>query len=91
VNYTLILRANGTAELEDARGRQIWASDADEEFKDEVSAEFLNEEDVVSILDFLVASDLLTDEEADACVIEEESLEGGGEEEGLNDIEDEPL
>jgi hypothetical protein len=78
----LILRANGSAELT-RNGATVWASDSDEDFKAEVSSEFLTEADVEDILDYLVESDRLTDAEADECEVEEESyVEGEDEPEG---------
>ncbi|MGH7144768.1 MAG: hypothetical protein ACREJ2_11670 [Planctomycetota bacterium] len=75
--HTLLLRANGTAELLDARGDSLWASDSDEEFQDQwAGSMFLNESDVIEILDYLVAEGELTEREADACVIDEESFTG---------------
>jgi hypothetical protein len=75
----LILRANGSAELT-RNGATVWASDSDEDFKAEVSSEFLTEADVEDILDFLVETDRLTDAEADECEVEEESYVEGDEE-----------
>lgn len=72
--HTLVLRYNGTAELLDSEEETLWASDSDDDFKDEVSAEFLTQGDVLDILDYLVDQDLLTDEQANQCVIEEESM-----------------
>jgi len=72
----LILRANGSAELLSLSGRQLWESDSDDDFKDEISEEFLTEADVADILDYLVEAGTLSDKEADACEIEEESLDG---------------
>jgi hypothetical protein len=69
----LILHANGSAELLRA-DVTVWSSDSDEAFKDEVSQEFLNEDDVPDILDYLVDAGRLTEEEADDCLIEEESF-----------------
>ena len=64
----LILRAHGTCELLNADGDTLWASDADEDFKEEFNDEFLTEEDISSILEFLVDNELLSDEEADKFV-----------------------
>lgn len=87
----LILRANGSAELLRG-GTTIWASDSDESFKDEVTEEFLNEEDVPDILDYLVDAGRLTEAEADACTIEEESFidESGEELEDEEELDEDP-
>jgi hypothetical protein len=61
----LILRAHGPAELLNADGETLWASDADEDFKEEFNDEFLQEEDIGDILEYLVDSDILSDEESD--------------------------
>jgi len=78
MSYTLLLRHNGTAELLNERDETVWSSDADEDFKDEVSAEFLQESDVEAILDYLVEEKILSETQADEAICEEESLEGDG-------------
>lgn len=64
----LILRAHGTCELLNADNDTLWASDADEDFKEDFNDEFLNEEDIAEILEFLVYHEMLSDEEADKFV-----------------------
>jgi hypothetical protein len=59
----LILRAHGPAELVDADEVQIWASDADEDFRDEFPDEFLSEDDAPDILDYLKDANILNAEE----------------------------
>lgn len=87
--HKLLLRANGTAELLDDRGDQLWASDSDEDFQDEwAGSMFLNESDVTDILDYLVSHGELTERQADQCEIEEEAFTGENAEEGA-DAEDE--
>ncbi len=61
----LILRAHGTCELLNADEEILWASDADEDFREEFNDEFLNEEDIGDILEYLADNDLLSHEEAD--------------------------
>lgn len=50
----LLLTAHGTAQLLDDNDRVLWSSDDDESFTDEFADEFLGEEDVHDILEFLV-------------------------------------
>lgn len=61
----LILRAHGTCELLNADGDTLWASDADDDFREEFNDEFLNEEDIGDILEYLADHDILSHEEAD--------------------------
>ena len=61
----LVLRAHGPAELLNADEETLWASDADEDFKEEFNDEFLQEEDVGDILEYLADNELLSHEEAD--------------------------
>lgn len=76
---TLLLRANGTAELLDARENQLWASDSDEHFQDAwAGTMFLNESDVPQIMDYLIeAAGELTEPQAEELLIEEESFADG--------------
>ena len=64
--YELILRAHGPAELVDAAERQLWSSESDDDFRDEFSDEFLQEEDIPDILDYLADNDVINDEEFSA-------------------------
>lgn len=59
----LILRAHGPAELVNANEETLWASDSDADFKDEISDEFLKEEDFRDILEYLVDAEIITQEE----------------------------
>jgi hypothetical protein len=59
----LILRAHGPAELVDAHEKQIWASDSDDTFRDEFPDDFLSEEDIPDILDYLKDERIINDEE----------------------------
>lgn len=73
----LELTEYGTAKLIDSQGHTLWASDADEAFKDEFGDEFLDEEDDADILDYLVDAGHLTDEDADAVEIMVSTLDTG--------------
>ena len=59
----LVLCHTGHAELVDGNGDVIWSSDADEDFKEEISDEFLNEDDVDDVLDYLGERKILTSDE----------------------------
>jgi len=72
----LILTHNGGAELVDLTAQQtVWASDSDDDFREEF-VEFLDENDIEAVLDWLIDNDHLSDEEADMAEISIESLEG---------------
>jgi hypothetical protein len=61
----LILRAHGPAELVDADDNMLWASDADEEFKEMLPDEFLSEDDIDEILNYLADEEIISDKEFD--------------------------
>lgn len=61
----LVLRAHGPAELLNADGETLWASDADDDFREEFNDEFLQEEDVGDILEYLEENDILSAAETD--------------------------
>lgn len=67
----LFITEDGTAELRHD-GRTVWSSDDDPDFSEEVSDEFLGEEDLPTILDYLVNAEKLTEEEADTLECKEE-------------------
>lgn len=86
----IILRHTGQAELVDGNDDVLWSSDSDPDFKDEVSQEFLTEEDVDDILDYLAESGELSDAEVarfenSEWDVTEESL---SDEQIPNDIDD---
>jgi hypothetical protein len=66
-NYPLelILRAHGPAELVDADDNLLWASDSDEEFKEMLPDEFLSEDDIDEILNYLADEEIISDKEFD--------------------------
>ncbi len=73
----LVLRAHGPAELVNANEETLWASDADEDFKEEFNDEFLSEDDLGDIFDFLYHNEIISDKEFDhfenqdwECIIE---------------------
>jgi hypothetical protein len=89
----LTLLANGGAELNlnDENGPLLWASDSDEDFLEEMAGqEFLDENDIPEVLEYLVDEGYLTDAEADAAEIDIETLEAEGEPETI-DVEPEQV
>lgn len=90
----LILRAHGPAELVNSNEETIWASDADDDFREEFNDEFLEEEDIGDILEFLVENDLISDKEFDHFANEDweatiETLENSINEPDLPEDDDE--
>lgn len=71
---TLFLTADGGAELL-AGDDQLWASDSDEEFLEEFGTEILDENDVDAILEYLIETERLTEEEADRAEVRAEVLQ----------------
>jgi hypothetical protein len=61
----LLLRAHGPAELLNAKEETLWASDADDDFREEFNNEFLEEEDIGDILEYLLENDILSEKEFD--------------------------
>jgi hypothetical protein len=59
----LILRAHGPAELVNSDEQTLWASDADDDFREEFNDEFLQESDIGDILEYLADNDLLSEKE----------------------------
>jgi hypothetical protein len=84
----LILTANGGAELVDLDAQeQVWASDSDDDFREEFP-DFLDENDLEPVFDYLIGEELLTEDEADEAEVSMESLkEGPGDE---DDDDDDP-
>lgn len=71
----LTLTQYGTAQLHNGRAL-LWASDTDDEFKDEFDNDFLEMEDVEDIQDFLIEKGTITESQADEMEVYEESLDG---------------
>jgi hypothetical protein len=71
----LVLRAHGPAELVNADEETLWASDADEDFRDEFPEEFLAEEDIEDILNFLCDAEIISEKEFKLFASEEWSVE----------------
>ncbi len=59
----IILRPTGHAELVDANDDTLWVSNSDPEFTDQVSSDFLTEEDVDEILAYLSDAEILNEYE----------------------------
>lgn len=86
----LILRAHGPAELVNSDDQTLWASDADDDFREEFNDEFLREEDVEDILDYLFDAELISINEmdnlsSDRWPVEIETLESSVDEDELED------
>jgi hypothetical protein len=77
----LILTANGGAEVVDLdEEKQVWASDSDDLFREEFP-DFLEENDLEHVFDYLTEHDVMSEEEADTAEVSMESLkEGPGDE-----------
>lgn len=89
----LILRPHGTCELVNADAKILWASDTDEDFKEEFPDEFLSEDEFDDILDWLSQNGVVSETEFDHFEDEEwdmtvECLEEAGEEEEEYDEDD---
>jgi len=70
----VVLTHNGGAEVVNmATGKTEWASDSDENFKEEFP-DFLDENDGEHLFDYLVDNEIITDEEAEAAEFSLESL-----------------
>lgn len=77
--FILVFCTGGQAQLEQ-NGDIVWYSDDDEDFREEITDEFLKEEDHKRILEYLVEEDYLTEDQAADCEIEVESLDEEDEE-----------
>src|SRR5712672_690188 len=91
-NYPLelVLTAHGTAELVNNQEEILWASDDDDDFKEEFP-DFLGEDDFDEVLEFLHEAQVITDKEYDKFDTEQwemkiESLKGDTSE-GLDEDE----
>ena len=60
----LILRPHGTAELVNARKEVLWASDSDDDFKEDFD-DFLDDDDFDDVLDWIENHSLISGEEYD--------------------------
>jgi nicotinic acid phosphoribosyltransferase len=66
----LNLTETGGAELLDAEGSTLWASDTDEDFRDEF-LDFLQESDVPAVIDYLLDGEIIDEYEAEALEVGE--------------------
>jgi hypothetical protein len=71
----LILRSHGPAELVNSDEETLWASDSDEDFREEFADEFLQEEDIEDILNFLCDAQIISEKEFKMFASEEWSVE----------------
>jgi ABC-type phosphate/phosphonate transport system substrate-binding protein len=73
--HILCFATGGQVQLEE-NGEIIWSSDDDEDFREEITDEFLDaEKDQERVLEYLVDAEILTQEQAENIEIESESLE----------------
>lgn len=76
--FRLLLTRGGGAQLIDVEDGEevVWSSDEDEDFAEEFE-QFLNQDDVWEILDYLEEVGELTKHEADQCDVQEEYYSPG--------------
>jgi len=97
-DIVIILTAQGGVEVldlseDDEEGEQLWASDSDEDFREEFP-DFVDENDLEHLLDYLVDKEVITDAEAEDADIQSEALtetaaaNGPGDEEDDDDDDD---
>lgn len=83
--YLLARTPEGTAELL-SDGETLWSSDSDPDLLDELGTDALRDDDLGDVLDYLVAQNYLTDEQADDCIIDsDEDDDGPGDEDDDDD------
>lgn len=82
--HLLTLLADGGAQLQsghDEASPVVWASDSDPDFLEEMGGqEFLDENDIAEVLEYLVDEGHMSDAEADACEVDIETLGPGDDE-----------
>lgn len=71
----LVFLTGGQVALEE-NGEQVWASDDDEDFTEEFGDAFHNADDAEDVIEYLVDSGLVTEDEAKQLEVEVESLDG---------------
>lgn len=83
---------SGTVQLI-ADGVTRWASDSDPDVLEELGHDYIRDEDIGEVLDYLVAAEHLTEEESDECAVDSPEDEDDGDEDdgGDEDDEDEDL
>lgn len=89
-NYPLelVIRPHGVAELLDDKEKTLWASDNDPEFKEEVTDEFLGEDDADDVLEYLVDMDIISEIEYDKFDTEEWEINVESLDSSINDIDE---
>jgi hypothetical protein len=64
-------------EVGDAIDKVVWASDADQDFMDEFGNEIMSaDDDAEEVMDYLIETDKITEPQAEALEIYDESLDG---------------
>lgn len=90
----LSLSDEGQAELLDD-GKTVWASDSDPDVLAVIDSDVIRTADLGDVLDYLVDTDVLTDEEAENCPVEapedddEDDLDADNDDDFDEDEEDE--
>ncbi len=70
---TLLLHADGSAELVGPRGNTLWASNSDERWQSEAGGEyFIDPENADQVIEYLIREQYLTDAQAGALRVYEE-------------------
>ncbi len=82
---SLVFMTNGVAVLEED-GEQVWASDDDMDFEEEIGNDILDEEDATEVLTYLVEHDILTQMESQMIALEVQ--EEGSENDETDDSDD---
>lgn len=68
-NITLVFLPDGTAILEE-NDEQVWSSDDDEEFQEDIGDGPFDEEDAGKILEYLIEQEYVTEREAQLASVE---------------------
>ena len=85
----LLFMVGGQVQLQ-RDGATLWASDNDEEFRDEFEDEFLDpDEDAEHVLYYLMDKGVLTEDEAEAVEVESDSIDADSLDEEGDEDEDE--
>lgn len=85
-DLVLVFTAGGQAVLEED-GDPVWASDDDDDFREEFGHDFLEESDTQAVLEYLIEEDVIDATEGPLVAIEVESYEVGAAESEVDDEE----
>ena len=89
MSLTLVFTSNGQVALEE-NDEQVWSSDNDDDFKEEIGDDFLNEEDSLRVLEYLMEQGIINEREAQLVSIdvEDDDENENGEDEDEDDVID---